>query len=50
MAKKITYAEPVDFIPKEVRKKLELGEFSPAATPKSNSGKSKGKATPKKSK
>ena len=29
MAKKIAYSEPVDYIPKEVRKQLKIGEFAP---------------------
>lgn len=37
--KKIAYSEPADYFPKEVRKKLKIGEFAetakkPAATPK----------------
>ena len=35
MAKKITYSEPVDYIPKSVRKELGLGEFNKA--PSNNS-------------
>lgn len=45
--KKIRYSEPVDFIPKSVRKELGLGEFAPATaqrnTSKSDSNKSGGK-------
>ena len=29
MAKKIVYSEPDDFIPKDIRKKYGLGEYSP---------------------
>lgn len=41
--KKVRYSEPVDFIPKNIRKELGLGEFAPEAAPKSagNSGKNK---------
>ena len=28
MAKKIVYAEPVDYIPKSIRKELGLGEYA----------------------
>ena len=28
MAKKITYSEPADYFPKELRKKYKLGEFA----------------------
>ena len=31
MAKKITYAEPADYIPKSVRKELKIGEYAPKA-------------------
>lgn len=30
MAKKVVYSEPVDFIPKSVRKEFGLGEYSKA--------------------
>ena len=29
MAKKIVYSEPDDYIPKDIRKKYQLGEFDP---------------------
>lgn len=29
MAKRIAYSEPVDYIPKEVRRELKIGEFAP---------------------
>ena len=32
--KKVTYAEPTDYIPKAVRKKFGLGEFNKEETPK----------------
>ena len=48
MAKKVTYSEPVDFIPKSVRKELGLGEFNKAAkTSSSNSGSKTSKAKKK---
>lgn len=34
MAKKVTYSEPIDYIPKSIRKELGLGEYSPKATQK----------------
>ena len=49
MAKKITYSEPADFIPKSVRKQLGLGEFAPEPATKSAND-SKKASTPKKSK
>ena len=53
MAKKITYAEPVDYIPETVRKKLGLGEYNAeantGASEKSNT-KAPAKSTPKKNK
>lgn len=42
MAKRVTYSEPVDFIPKSVRKELGLGEFAPDNT-SGNSNKSAAK-------
>ena len=49
MAKKITYQEPVDFIPKSVRKELGLGEYNKDTS--SNNAKSSNKSkTTKKSK
>ena len=32
MAKKIVYAEPVDYIPKSIRKELGLGEYAEKKT------------------
>lgn len=29
MARKIAYTEPMDYIPKNVRKELKIGEFAP---------------------
>ena len=52
MANKIVYAEPNDYIPASVRKKLGLGEFAPeqkASTEKS-AAKTPAKSTAKKSK
>lgn len=46
--KKVRYSEPADFIPKDVRKELGLGEFAPAA-PK-DTGKSNKRKPAKKSK
>lgn len=52
MAQKITYQEPVDYIPESVRKKLGLGEYSPAAkeSDSKSSAKTPAKSTTKKSK
>lgn len=51
MAVKVTYSEPVDYIPKEVRKKLGLGEFNTdTATPDSKASKPAPKSSGKKSK
>ena len=47
MAKKVTYSEPADFIPKSVRKELGLGEYSPAAKSSSTKSSSKGAKTTK---
>ena len=33
MAKKIDYSEPTDYIPKDIRKKLGLGEFAKTEKP-----------------
>lgn len=44
MAKKITYSEPTDFIPKSIRKEFGLGEYSKNAkntTNKKSTGKKK---------
>ena len=43
MAKKITYAEPVDYIPKSVRKELKIGEYAPKAETSTKSAKSPAK-------
>ena len=43
MAKKITYAEPVDYIPKSVRKELKIGEYAPKAETGTKSTKSPAK-------
>lgn len=48
MAKKITYSEPVDFIPKSVRKELGLGEFAPDTAINNSNGKSNSRKTPAK--
>lgn len=48
MAKKITYSEPVDYIPKSIRKELGLGEYSPEAVKSKEQGKKAKKSTPKK--
>lgn len=32
MAKKITYSEPAEYFPKEIRKKYKLGEFAETNT------------------
>ena len=29
MAVKITYSEPIDYIPKSIRKELKIGEYAP---------------------
>lgn len=50
MAKKVTYSEPVDFIPKSVRKELGLGEYSPAAKASGSSKASSSGSKAKKSK
>lgn len=47
MAKKIAYQEPVDYIPKSIRKELGLGEFSKTAN-NNNSGTKTGSKAPKK--
>lgn len=41
MAKKIDYSEPTDYIPKDVRKKLGLGEFAKEEKPNEDDKKKK---------
>lgn len=50
MAKKVPYSEPVDFIPKSVRKELGLGEFAPTATTSNGKSNKSSKTSSKKSK
>lgn len=37
--KKVSYSEPADYIPKDIRKKMGLGEYAKKATTKKTSKK-----------
>lgn len=39
MANKIVYSEPEDYIPKDIRKKYQLGEFDPEFIARQNARK-----------